>query len=90
LLQKFWADDIYKAEETDMFYGARADGALSYKYTTLYASKKAIYRVNVLCCSKMPAKGSCWLLRKPISFDALKGLEWTIYQFCTTITRMRG
>jgi hypothetical protein len=51
MLQKFCADDIYKVNETGLFYCARPDGSLGYKQATLSSSKKAMNRVTVLWCS---------------------------------------
>jgi hypothetical protein len=48
LLQKFCIDDIYNADETDLFHCATPDGSLSYKHTILSGSKKALDRVTVL------------------------------------------
>jgi hypothetical protein len=53
LHQKCCTDNIYNANETGLFYPATLDGSLSYKHITLFASKKPIDCVIVLCCSSM-------------------------------------
>jgi hypothetical protein len=53
LLQKFFADDIYSADETGLFYHAMPDSSLRYKYTTLSGSKNAMDCIIVLCCSNI-------------------------------------
>jgi hypothetical protein len=47
LLQICYADDIYNANETGLFYHGMPDVSLSYKRTTLSGSKKATDRVTV-------------------------------------------
>jgi hypothetical protein len=92
LQQKFCADDIYSANETGLFYCAMPDGPQSYKHATLSDSEKAVDSVIVLCCSYMSGTEKRKLLvigkrAKPWSF---KGLVWTVYQFCTILTKMHG
>jgi hypothetical protein len=33
---------------------------------------------------------SCWLLGKGLSLGALRGVVWTVYQFWTVVTKLRG
>jgi hypothetical protein len=92
LLQKFCADDIYNADETSLFYHAMLDGSLSYKHATLSGSKKAMDCVlcyAVQTCQEL-INGSCWLLGKGLSLGVLRGLVWTVYQFCIMPTKMCG
>ena len=85
--QKFFADNICSADETGLFHHATL---VSYKHATLYGSKKAMDHVNMLCCSNMSQIDTrkLWLLGKMLSLDALRGIEWTVYQFCTMLTRI--
>jgi hypothetical protein len=75
-LQKFCADDICNADKTSLFYRAPPDGSLSYIHATLAASKKAVDRVNVLCCSNMSGTDKWKLLvigkrDKPLCFKGI-------------------
>jgi hypothetical protein len=72
LLQKFFADDIYSADETGLFYHAMPDGSVSYKHVKLLGSKKAMDRITVQTCQEL-TKRSCWLLGKVLSLDASRG-----------------
>jgi hypothetical protein len=76
LLQKFYADDIYNANETDLFYCAMPDGSISYRQTILSGSKKALDHVTVLCSSNMSGtdKQKLLVIGKRASFQHFKGI----------------
>jgi hypothetical protein len=50
LLDEYSLENIFNADETELFYRATPDGSLTYKHHTLVGSKKAMDRVTVLCC----------------------------------------
>jgi hypothetical protein len=77
LLQKFYADDIYSADETGLFYRVTPDGSLCYNHVQLLGSKKVMDRITVLCCSNMSRTDKKKLLvigksAKPRCFKGLK------------------
>jgi hypothetical protein len=92
LLQKFCADDIYNTGETDLFYRAMPDGFRATKTQHCLVERKQ--RIVQLCCavptSQELINGNCWLLGEGLSLCALKGLVWTVYQFCTMLIKKRG
>jgi hypothetical protein len=76
LLQKFYTDNIYNADETGLFYRAMPDGSLSYKHEIVSGSKKATDHVTLLCCSNISGTGKRKLLVTEIRAKpwCLKGL----------------
>lgn len=50
LLDQYSLENIFNADETDLFYRATPDGSLTYKHHNLVGSKKSMDRVTVLCC----------------------------------------
>jgi hypothetical protein len=88
LLQKFCADNIYSAYETSLLHRATSVGSLSYKHTNKCVWFKES-NVSCNCCAVQTyqelVNGSCWLLGKGLSLDALRKLVWTVDQFSTTM-----
>jgi hypothetical protein len=68
------------------------DGSLSHKHNPTQLKK-----INGSCnCVVLTVQTyqelinrSCWLLEKGLSLGALRGLVWTVYQFCTMPTKIR-
>ena len=90
LLQKLLADNTCSASKTGLFHRATLVASLSYKHATLYGSKKAMDRVNMVRCSTMLQihTWKLWLVGKMKSLNDLRGREWTVYQVCTMLTRI--
>jgi hypothetical protein len=65
------------------------EGSLRYKHPTLVQRKQGMVCNHfALQSSQEMTNGSCWLLGKGLSLSALRGLVWTVYQFCTMLTKM--
>ena len=76
LLEEYEADNVYNADETDLYYRATPDGSLCHTKDKLAGSKKAIDRVTVLCCANMSGTDNRKLLvigksKKPRCFKGI-------------------
>jgi len=71
---RFCENDIYSADETDLYYRATPNCFLCYKHVDLNGFKKAMDRITILFCANMLGilNESYWSLEKIESLDVLR------------------